>query len=404
MKAGWELKALGDITSKIGSGSTPRGGQSAYKTIGTSLIRSMNVHDLKFKEKNLAFIDDEQAKVLENVSVLSGDVFINITGASIARCCVVPNSKLPARVNQHVSILRPLPEYLSSEFLSYLLVSKEQKDKLLGIGDDAGATRQALTKTQLQSFQIPLPPLEEQKRIVSILDEAFEGLDRARENAEANLKSARELFEGQRKHMLSSDAEDWKLLTIDQICIVERGSSPRPIQKYVTTSSDGVNWIKIGDTKAGSKYVKSTKEKITQLGAEKSRKVAAGDFILTNSMTYGRPYIMATDGYIHDGWFALRLKDGVDSNYLFHALSSEVVQEQFRNLAAGAVVKNISGDLVKKTIIPIPPLEVQMTLAKAMDDASDEKEKLEASYTAKLQDISDLRQSLLQKAFAGELT
>jgi type I restriction enzyme S subunit len=236
------------------------------------------------------------------------------------------------------------------------------------------------------------------------LDAAFEGLTRARTHVEINLQNARELFEAQRKALLSRQNASWQQMTIDEICIVDRGSSPRPIKKYVTTAPDGVNWIKIGDTKVGSKFVQKTKEKITPQGAEKSRYVAIGDFILTNSMTYGRPYIMATDGFIHDGWFVLRLGDRIESNFLFHALSSEVVQEQFRSLAAGAVVKNISGDLVKKTIVPVPPIKEQVDLAKTMDAASEVIEILEEKYRVKLQDLDDLRQSLLQKAFAGELT
>jgi len=187
VKAGWEVKPLKDLTDKIGSGATPRGGKNAYKLEGMSLIRSLNVHDLQFKEKNLALIDEVQANALSNVTVQKGDVLLNITGASIARCCVVPNGKLPARVNQHVSILRPKPDLISPEYLAYLLVSREQKDRLLGIGDEGGATRQALTKTQLQNFPIPLPPLEEQKRIVAVLDGAFDALTRARAHAEANL-------------------------------------------------------------------------------------------------------------------------------------------------------------------------------------------------------------------------
>ncbi len=103
---GWSKIKLSDITSKIGSGATPRGGKSAYKAHGISLIRSMNVHDGEFIEKNLAFIDESQAKKLSNVIIEKNDVLLNITGASIARCCVVPSRILPARVNQHVSILR----------------------------------------------------------------------------------------------------------------------------------------------------------------------------------------------------------------------------------------------------------------------------------------------------------
>jgi len=160
----------------------------------------------------------------------------------------------------------------------------------------------------------------------------------------------------------------WKEYTLNEVCDVQRGSSPRPIKQF-TTENDGVNWIKISDTTQGGKYVSSTKEKITKEGAEKSRYVSAGDLILTNSMSYGRPYIMATDGYIHDGWFVLRLKEFIDAEYFYHLLSSTIVQKQFNQLAAGSVVKNISGDLVKKVIFSLPPLAEQQRIVAKLDAA-----------------------------------
>ncbi|MDH5389132.1 MAG: restriction endonuclease subunit S [Gammaproteobacteria bacterium] len=168
---GWITNRLIDLTTKIGSGSTPRGGEKSYKSKGISLIRSLNVHDRRFTDRKLAFIDDEQAAKLSNVIVEKGDVLFNITGASVARCCIVPNEYLPARVNQHVSILRPRPELLSTSFLCYLMTSKIYKDKLLGIGDEGGSTRQAITKAQLQNLEITIPgDLKQQNEIVHQLD------------------------------------------------------------------------------------------------------------------------------------------------------------------------------------------------------------------------------------------
>ncbi len=114
---GWLEKKLGEVTTKIGSGATPRGGSESYKTEGISLVRSMNVHDGYFKEKNLAFIDDKQAKELSNVTLEENDVLLNITGASVARCCVMPKDFLPARVNQHVSVVRPTKGVIDPYFL-----------------------------------------------------------------------------------------------------------------------------------------------------------------------------------------------------------------------------------------------------------------------------------------------
>jgi type I restriction enzyme S subunit len=163
---GWEEKKLIEITSKIGSGATPRGGNESYKSEGISLVRSMNVHDFEFREKNLAFIDDQQAKELNNVTLQENDVLLNITGASVARCCVIPKEYLPARVNQHVSIIRAKKEIIDPIFLNLLLTSKFYKDQLLFTGEQ-GATRQAITKAQLEVFKIAFPKsINEQKSLM----------------------------------------------------------------------------------------------------------------------------------------------------------------------------------------------------------------------------------------------
>ena len=161
---GWEVKKLENLTTKIGSGSTPKGGDSAYKDEGISLVRSLNIYDGKFSYKNLAFIDQDQADKLKNVILQANDVLLNITGASVARCCLVPNEVLPARVNQHVSILR-VKDNLMPEFLEALLISKPMKLHLLKISG-AGATREALTKLQLQELEIIVPPLDIQNEFL----------------------------------------------------------------------------------------------------------------------------------------------------------------------------------------------------------------------------------------------
>ena len=168
---GWVENKLKSITTKIGSGATPRGGEESYKAEGISLIRSLNVHDLGFKYAKLAFLDDAQADELSNVEVQPRDVLLNITGASVARCAIVPEDVLPARVNQHVSIIRPIADKLDADFLHYLLISKPYKDQLLRTGEEGGSTRQAITKAQIQEFAVEYPAtLKEQKTIVAKLD------------------------------------------------------------------------------------------------------------------------------------------------------------------------------------------------------------------------------------------
>ena len=158
---GWEKGILKDHTTKIGSGATPSGGNQSYKSEGISLIRSMNVHNGIFKYKDLAFIDQVQAKQLNNVTILENDVLINITGASVARSCIVPKTILPARVNQHVSIIR-LKSNLNHVFVNSLFISHSYQEKLLSLGKSNGATREAITKSQLEKLEIPLPPISYQ--------------------------------------------------------------------------------------------------------------------------------------------------------------------------------------------------------------------------------------------------
>ena len=160
----WRQKSLGEITTKIGSGATPKGGKGVYQEEGITLIRSMNVHNGLFEYRELAHISDEQAEKLDNVAIEENDVLLNITGASVARSCVVPNKILPARVNQHVCIIR-CKEYINPVFLNKLLIDDNYQDLLWSVAG-AGATREAITKQQVESLQIIMPPVELQNEFM----------------------------------------------------------------------------------------------------------------------------------------------------------------------------------------------------------------------------------------------
>ena len=194
--------------------------------------------------------------------------------------------------------------------------------------------------------------------------------------------------------------EGWEFKKLGEVVVVERGSSPRPIKNFLTTDSDGVNWIKIGDTKNVGKYIHSTKEKITKEGAKKSRFVDVGDFILTNSMSYGKPYIMKTQGYIHDGWFVFRLPEHINSDFFWYLLVSPNLKEQFETLASGAIVKNISGDLVKKALLPIPPFEEQKQIVVILDKAFTAIDQAKANIEKNIENAKELFQSKLNDIFS----
>ena len=155
----------------------------------------------------------------------------------------------------------------------------------------------------------------------------------------------------------------WCWVQLRQVAMVARGGSPRPIKDYLTDSEDGINWIKIRDTEQGGKYINATKEKICPKGVSKSRFVHKGDFLLTNSMSFGRPYITNIDGCIHDGWLVISpFSNTYNQNFLYYLLSSNFAYRQFVGKVAGGVVKNLNSDKVADAIFPLPPLEEQQRI------------------------------------------
>lgn len=164
---------------------------------------------------------------------------------------------------------------------------------------------------------------------------------------------------------------EWPEVTLGELCHIARGGSPRPIKSFLTDSADGINWIKIGDATAGDgKYISSTQEKIRPEGLKMSRLVEPGDFLLSNSMSFGRPYILRTTGCIHDGWLVLRDKSHrFDPDYLYCFLGSDLAYRQFDALAAGSTVRNLNTDLVKTVKVVLPPLEEQRRIVAMLDEA-----------------------------------
>lgn len=163
----WPHVTLAELCTKLGSGATPRGGKSAYKTEGIPLIRSMNVHNGRFVWKDLAYIDDDQAAKLNGVTLMKGDVLLNITGASVARSCILPDELAGGRVNQHVSIVRVDQTKMLPVILNAALISDSYQRFLLNDSRMAGATREAITKEDLKNMMVPLPPLSLQQQFAS---------------------------------------------------------------------------------------------------------------------------------------------------------------------------------------------------------------------------------------------
>lgn len=181
MASEWPTAQLGSHCAKIGSGATPRGGKSAYLPSGKyTLIRSQNVYNEGFSPSGLAYISPDQARLLDGVTVEANDVLVNITGDSVARVCLAPTWVLPARVNQHVAIVRPKPESFDSRYLRYFLTSPSQQERLLSLAA-VGATRNALTKGMLESFELPMPPLDFQRACANVLAALDDRIDLLRQ-------------------------------------------------------------------------------------------------------------------------------------------------------------------------------------------------------------------------------
>jgi len=189
---GWRVVRLGGITTKIGSGATPRGGQSAYQEQGITLIRSLNVYDAGFEDEGLAFIDDDQAAQLSHVTLEPRDILLNITGAAVARCCMVPARHLPARVNQHVMIIRVDATLADPSFVLCAINSDQRKRQLLSYAQ-VGATREALTKETVTNFEIVLPD----EKLLRQFGEVARDINEQREvlaHQNADLRAARDLL------------------------------------------------------------------------------------------------------------------------------------------------------------------------------------------------------------------
>lgn len=246
----------------------------------------------------------------------------------------------------------------------FLALKSLKLDQLRG-----GTGVPGLNRNEAYQLKISLPPLDIQQQIVV----ECEAVDKEVCDAQAVIEATKKNINEQVATAFKNSRE---LKGLDQIADLSRGASPRPINEFLTEEMDGIPWIKIGDVASGAKYIKNTAQKITKAGAAKSKLVQKGDFIISNSMSVGRPYILGIDGCVHDGWLVLaNIQQSIDKDYLYYALSSESAQAQFQEKALGGVVKNLNIERAKGVKIPVPPLADQQRLVAEI-------EKLEQTITA----------------------
>ena len=386
---------LADICIKIGSGATPRGGKEAYCSKGISLVRSQNVLDFKFSSNGLVFINNEQAEKLNNVQVLDGDVLLNITGDSVARACIIDSAFLPARVNQHVAIIRGNSDLVLNRYLLYFL--QWRKEYLLQLAS-AGATRNALTKGMIEQLEIDLPSLDEQKKIVALLsgiEDKIELNNKINENLERQAQAIFKSWFIDYEPWNGNKPCKWIDAPLGSFVEIKRGGSPRPIQDFL--SDTGLRWLKISDvTSLAGPYILEIKEHIKPEGLRKTVHLNAGELVLSNSATPGIPKFLAVDSCIHDGW--LYFSKSQLSKYWLYLFFKHIRQELI-SLGNGSVFTNLKTDILKA-----------FPVTKADDNTLSEFEKIvqplfEAMLNTDRENarLSALRDSLLLKLMSGEI-
>ena len=391
----WEVRKLGDLTSKIGSGATPRGGSNEYKEDGISLIRSQNVLDFQFSYSGLAFIDEEQADALKNVIVEENDVLLNITGDSVARCCIVPGNALPARVNQHVSIIRLEPEKADYRYIFYSL--QALKEELL-MQAEIGATRRALTKGMIEAIEVTLPPLPEQKAIASVLsrlDDKIDLLYRQNKTLEA---VAETLF---RQWFVKDVQEDWEEKPLSEVTKIAIGRTPpRKESRWFSTNSKDVKWISIKDLGQSGIFVFDTSEYLTQEAVENFNVpiIPIDTVLLSFKMTVGRVGITTEPMLSNEAIAHFKF----DENTPFSKEYLYIWLKTFKYDSLGStssIVTAINSSMIKEMKIVIPD-EITMNKFRAKAEPLFNKVK---QNQIEISTLEKLRDTLLPKLMNGEV-
>lgn len=353
---------------------------------------------------NELFIDEELYRTFAEKSGVpsKGDILITAIGTIGNTYCVRESEEFYFKDASVLWLSKKADA--NSLFINYWLNSASFKNQL---DSGNGTTVDSLTIKQLSNSYLLIPPLTEQKRIADVLssvDESIQATQRLIEQAE---RVKQGLMEELLTGGLGSEAieggevpEAWLSKTLADICEIARGGSPRPIDSYITDEPDGINWIKIGDASASSKYIYKTKQKIKKEGVAKSRTVSSGDFLLSNSMSFGKPYILRLNGCIHDGWLSLTMnRRMIIEEYLYYLLSSRVVKAQFSSKASGSAVKNLNKQLVGAVKVAIPNLVKQKEISELLSKLDEQVE----LYKSNLGQLADTKKGLMDDLLTGKV-
>lgn len=380
-KHGWTYKKLGEVATII-SGSTPKTNIPEYWDGAHFWVTPAELGKSVYIGETERTITDDAVNNT-NLTLLPVGTVLLSSRAPIGKIAI---TTAPMYCNQGFKNI-VCSEELNNKFTYYFIGHIVPYLQSLG----RGATFKEISKTIVENVKLPVPPMEEQLAIVAELDEINETIELLKLQVADLDALAQSTFYTMFGDPITNE-KGWEIKKLGSLCTIERGGSPRPIKDFITEAEDGINWIKIGDAKEGSIFIDSTAEKIKPEGMKKSRFVQKGDFILSNSMSFGRPYILRVDGCIHDGWLVIRDDNHIfDKFFLFYFLSSQNVYNEFKRLAVGGVVNNLNSSMVRALSVFVPPITTQQEFAK----------KVEAIESAKVELIAQI--SEMQNLLASRM-
>lgn len=354
----WRRLKISDVAS-VYSGATPKTAEDAYWNGEVCWVTPKDLSHLDSR-----FISNSERKITElglkscSASLIPKNSLVMSSRAPIGYLAI---NTIPVATNQGCKTMTPKRD-LDVNYLYYYLDKNIDLVKRLG----TGSTFAEVGRSAVESVEVLVPALTEQKKIAEILGSVDDEIKKTEEIISATEK----LKSGLMRRMFASKGVNIKL---GEIASIVRGGSPRPIEEYITDEPDGLNWLKIGDIEQGAKYITHTSQKIKQAGLKKTTMVHSGDFILSNSMSFGRPYIMKIDACIHDGWLAFKdVKTNlIDSEFLYYLLSSELLQKNFTAVAAGSGVKNLKRESVSNIVVKLPSLDKQKEITRILSSVDD---------------------------------
>jgi len=401
MKEGWEIKKLGEVC-KLTNGYAFQ--SKEYTDDGYFVIRIGNVQDGYIELNNPRYIKLSEEK--QKKFILSeGDILVSLTG-NVGRVGEIKEEHLPAVLNQRVAKISLNSKSLQKAYLFYFLTSEYFITELIKAG--RGAAQQNISTTDIENLIIPLPPLPEQQRIVSILDEAFAAIAKAKANAEQNLKNAKELFESYLQEVFDPSTrsgqgkkgDGWEVRTLGELCVFTQGIQRDVKLQSETKGENQVRFLRIVDYTQGNeppRYIDFPGEKYI---------LNTDDVALVRYGASTGFVCRGLEGALANNLFRVIPKSTgkLTNDFLFIFLRSPLFQNAIKATMNGAAMPAISFSLIEGIPFPLPPLKEQQTIVRQLDALRAETQKLEAIYQKKIDNLEELKKSILQKAFSGELS